>query len=257
MTDASLILVDRTPDGVTRLTMNDPDRRNALSLPLRSALRMILRAEAGAPETRALVLTGAGVGFCAGGDISAMGLDPVAALQRFEIMHDIARELAMYPKPVVAAVNGAAFGAGFSLALLADYVIAAPGAKFGVSFARMGLVPDTAFLWAVQRRVSRARALQMVAGAEILTADAALSEGIVDALADDPVTAAEQKARALLKLPPLPFAAAKRALARADGQLETLLAAEYADQARMFNTNDHREAVAAFREKRDPVFNGT
>lgn len=256
MTETMPLRVEPRAGGVTLVTLADPDRRNALSLPLRLALRDALAREAANGDTRALVITGAGSAFCAGGDISAMGLDPALSLERLTILHDIARQLAVFPKPVVAAVNGAAFGAGLSLALLADAVIAAPGAKLGASFSRMGLVPDTGFLWAAQRRVSRARTLQLVMGAEVLTAEAALAEGLVDAIDADPVAAAEAKAHAALTLAPLPFAAAKRALAEADGQLEALLAREYADQERMYLSADHREAVAAFREKRDPVFRG-
>ena len=250
------ILVARSDSGITRLTLNDPDRRNALSYELRSALLAALRAEAAAPETRVLVITGAGAGFCAGGDISAMGQDPARSVERLAILHDVARVLASFPKPVVAAVNGAAFGAGFSLALLADHAVAAPTVKFGASFGRMGLVPDTGFLWSIQRRTSRTRALRMAMTTEVLAAPAALAEGLVDELADDVLAAAETRARALLTIAPLAFAATKKALAETDGLLEAYLARELQDQGRMFRSADHLEAVAAFREKRDPTFRG-
>lgn len=250
------ILVARSDSGITRLTLNDPDRRNALSLELRSDLLAALRAEAAAPETRVLVITGAGAGFCAGGDISAMGQDPVRADARLAILHGIARAMAAFPKPVVAAVNGAAFGAGMSIALMADHVVAAPRARLGASFTRMGLVPDTGFLWAIQRRTTPARALRMVLSAEVLTAEGALAEGLVDEIAEDVLTAAEDRARGYLSVAPLAFAAAKSALASTDGLLEAYLAREANDQARMFRSADHLEAVAAFREKRDPSFRG-
>lgn len=256
MTAEPPVLISRSAEGITRLTLNDPARRNALSFELRSALLAALRAEAEAPQTKALVITGAGPGFCAGGDISAMGQDPVRSDARLLILHGIARAMAGFPKPVVAAVNGAAFGGGMSIALLADHVVAAPGARLGASFGRVGLAPDTGFLWAVQRRTSAARALRMVLGCEVLTAAQALAEGLADEIAEDALAAAEQRARGYLAMAPLPFAAAKRALATVDGLLEGYLARERADQARMFRSNDHREAVAAFREKREPRFRG-
>lgn len=248
------VLVTRSASGITRLTLNDPDRRNALSFELRKALLAALRAEAEATDTRVLVLTGAGPGFCAGGDISAMGQDPARSVERLAILHDLTRLMARFPKPVVAAVNGPAFGAGMSLALLADHVIAAPGARFGASFCRMGLVPDTGFLWSIQRRTTPARALRMAMTAETLTAPAALAEHLIDEIADDVLAAAEARATALLTIAPLAFAATKTALAEVDGLLEAYLARELQDQGRMFRTPDHLEAVAAFREKRDPVF---
>lgn len=255
MTDP-VLLVSRSPEGITTLTLNDPDRRNALSLALRSALLAQLQAEAADPATRALILTGAGKGFCAGGDISAMGLHPEMSLERLRILHDIARALAVFPRPVIAAVHGAAFGAGLSLALLADRVIAAPGTQLGVGFLRMGLVPDTGFLWSAQRRIGKALALRLVLDNAVLNAERAQDLGLIDAIADDPAAAALDQARIDITRAPLAFAATKRALATADGQLEALLAQEFADQAQMYRSADHREAVAAFREKREPVFRG-
>lgn len=257
MTDPSPVLVTRSDSGITRLALNDPERRNALSFELRVALLAALRTEAEAPQTRVLIITGTGPGFCAGGDISAMGQDPARSVERLRILHDVARTLACFPRPVIAAVNGAAFGAGMSLALLADHVIAAPGARFGASFARMGLVPDTGFLWSIQRRTSRARALRMAMTAEVIAAPAALAEGLIDEVAEDVTAAALARAQTLLSIAPLPFAAAKRALAEVDGQLEALLARELQDQGRMFRSADHLEAVTAFREKRDPTFTGS
>src|SRR5690606_29301440 len=130
VTDANPTLIKRTltEGGIAVLTFNDPDRRNALSPALREQLLQVLRDEAQSTESRAVVLTGEGSAFCAGGDISAMGIDPELSSERMKILHDIARQLALFPKPMVAAVNGHAFGAGWSMSLLCDYVVTAPTA---------------------------------------------------------------------------------------------------------------------------------
>lgn len=249
------VLVDQREDGVTIITLNDAARRNALSLPLRLALREVL-ALAAMHGPAPLILTGAGPGFCAGGDISAMGISPDLSLERFAILQEIARSLAFMPRPVIAAVNGAAFGAGLSLALLSDVIIAAPGAKLGATFGRVGLVPDTGFLWAAGRRLSQARVLRMVMFAEILTAEAALQDGLVDEIAEDCLTHALRLATCLTETAPLANVATRLALAGANGGIDAVLAQEMADQSRMYRSADHLEAVAAFRAKRPPVFSG-
>ncbi|RRH76610.1 enoyl-CoA hydratase/isomerase family protein [Falsigemmobacter faecalis] len=253
---ADVVLVSQSPEGVTLVTLNDPERRNALSLSLRLRLLEVLRAEAADPRTKVLVLTGAGKGFCAGGDISAMGQGSGVSIPRMKILHDIARELAVYPKPVIAAVNGAAFGAGVSLALLCDRIFLAPDAKLGVTFGKMGLAPDTGFLWSACRRLPRARVLQIVMDSAVFDASEALDEGLVDAVADDVVEVATAAARALIPAAPLPFALARRALVEMDGGLDLCLSHELRDQGVLYDSADHLEAVAAFKEKRTPVFSG-
>lgn len=250
------VLVDYSPEGVTVITLNDPARMNALSLEVRSRFAEVIRHEATNAATKAVVLTGAGKGFCAGGDISAMGQDPARSVARLKIIHDFVRELALFPKPVIAAVNGAAFGAGFSLALLCDRILAAPGAKLGCSFGRMGLVPDTGFLWSIRRRVPAARALQIIMDRAVFDAQSALEEGLVDAIADDVLEMAKHEAAKLLTAAPLPFALAKRALFELSGGLEACLSHEIRDQGQLFSSADHLEAVAAFKEKREPRFSG-
>lgn len=256
MTASDLVLTSHTAAGITTLTLNDPDRRNAMSVPLRQALLAALRAEAVNPATKVLILTGAGKGFCAGGDISAMGQDPLRSIAGMKLLHDIARELAVFPKPVIAAVNGAAFGAGLSLALLCDKVLVAPDAKLGVTFGKMGLVPDTGFLWSAARRLPQARVLQMVMDCAVFDAGAALAEGLVDVIADDLIAVTEAEAAKLLTIATVTFALAKRALVELNGGLDACLSHELRDQGVAYHSADHREAVAAFKEKRQPVFQG-
>lgn len=257
MTGKNGLLVERSVQGdhVVVLMLNDPERRNALSADLLAQLLDALRQEAGDNESKAIVLTGAGdKAFCAGGDISAMGIDPELSLNRLKILHDIARELATFPKPVVAAVNGSAFGAGLSLALLTDYIIAAPQVKLGVTFAKMGLAPDTAFLWAAARRISQVRSLQLVASARIMEAEEALTMGLVDEVSENVLSDAIAQAESFLSVAPLAFAAAKAIYAQGESGIEPYLAREFDAQARMYRTMDHKEAVAAFKEKRSPHF---
>lgn len=255
MTD---LLVESSVQGdrVAVLTLNDPARRNALSGELREQLLVAVRHEATNPDTKALVLTGAGPGFCSGGDISAMGVDPERSLRWLQTLHDTAMLLGAFPKPVVAAVNGHAFGAGLSLALLADYVITSPKAKFGATFAKMGVVPDTGFLWVAGRRIGQARTLQLVMTARTVEAEEAVAMGLMDELADDVLTTAVARAESFCQVAPLPFAAAKASFAQGLDGLAPYLAREMADMARMYRTADHLEAVAAFREKRSAKFIG-
>ena len=256
MTAGNLITRTVTQSGIAVLTFNDPDRRNALSPALREEFLQALRDEAKSTESRAVVLTGAGAAFCAGGDISAMGIDPKLSSERMKLLHDIARELARFPKPTVAAVNGHAFGAGWSMSLLCDYILTAPQAKHGATFGKLGLVPDTAFLWAASRRVTKAKALQLFLSAGILNADEVLALGLTDELSDNVLEAAIAKAESFCAVAPLAVAAAKASLVDAPDGLEWYLTREFDDQARMYHSADHREAVAAFKEKRTPVFKG-
>jgi len=258
VTDATPTLIKRTvtEGGIAVLTFNDPDRRNALSPALREQLLQVLRDEAQSTESRAVVLTGEGSAFCAGGDISAMGMDPKLSSERMKILHDIARQLALFPKPMVAAVNGHAFGAGWSMSLLCDYVVTAPTAKHGATFGKLGLVPDTAFLWAACRRISQVKAMHLFMTAEILNADQVLALGLTDELSDNVVEAAIARAESFCGIGPLAFAAAKASLAEGPDGIEWYLQREFDDQARMYHSADHREAVAAFKGKRAPQFTG-
>lgn len=259
MAENTPTLVKRAIHGnqVVVFTLNDPDRRNALSADMRVQFLKALRHEATNPESRAVVLTGAGSAFCAGGDISAMGIDADRSIERLKILHDLTRLLAGFPKPVVAAVNGHAFGAGWSLALLADYAITAPQAKFGATFGKMGLVPDTAFLWAAARRVGQTRSLQLFMSARTVAAEEALAGGLVDEMSESLLDDAIARAESFCGVAPLAFAAAKATYTEGPEGIEPYLKREFEDQSRMYRSKDHREAVAAFREKRSPQFNGS
>lgn len=245
---------------VAVLTLQAPGRRNALSPFLRLRLRERLRAACDDPEVRAIVLTGAQGTFSAGGDIRQMGErpDPVIARQRLEVLHDTVRLLLAGPKPVVAAVEGHAFGAGFSLAAACDHVVAGEGASFCASFSRIGLVADCGLFWTLPQRVGLGCARDLLLSAHVVDAAEAKSVGIVDSLVatGDALNAALQKAQGYLALAPLALAATKSALARRPPSLDDALAMEADLQAALRVSSDHQRACEAFLAKRPAVFEG-
>jgi 2-(1,2-epoxy-1,2-dihydrophenyl)acetyl-CoA isomerase len=244
--------------GTRVLTLADPARRNALSDDMRAALRTALRDAHDATGVRTIVLTGAGGCFCAGGDIKAMGQPVDRAVERLDVLHDVVRLIAMGPKPVVAAVDGPAYGGGMSLALCCDVVVAASGARFCASFARVGLLPDMGLMWSLPRRAGAARAQQIMLSGREYRGACAVQVGIADILADgDPVPRAMEEARALMPAAPLPAGHLRPIIARHHGDLESVLQDERAAQATLFETNDHQEARSAFLDKRPAAFSGT
>ncbi len=257
MPDAPLIIADRD-DGIRVLTLNDPDRRNALSDVLRASLRDALAEAGDDARVRAVVLTGAGGCFCSGGDIRAMGQPIPVALERLEVVHDVVRLIALGPKPVVAAVDGAAYGGGMSLAMCCDVVVAAPSARFCASFGRVGLAPDMGMMWSLPRRTGVARAQRIMLDGREIRAEEAVVLGVADLLAgDDLLEAACAEARALMPHAPLPARHLRPIIARRHGDLEGVLKDERDAQAALFATHDHAEARSAFLEKRAPRFTGT
>lgn len=246
-------------DGVLTLTLNEPERRNALSVAIREALREALVAAQTDPEVRAVVLTGAGGCFCAGGDIHAMQPgDVVGGRRKLGVLHDVVRLLAAGEKPTVAAVSGPAYGGGFGLATACDYVVADATARFCASFGRVGLVPDCGILWTLPQRVGAARARHLFLEARVVDAPAALEMGIADALTAPDALAdkARELAAGACRLAPLPAGHLKRLMADRAESLEDVLTAEMDAQMQLFATQDHAEARAAFLQKRAPVFRG-
>ena len=248
-------------DAVATITLNQPDSLNALSIAMKVSLREAVERAAGDDTVRAVVLTGAGRGFCVGQDLR----EHAAALEQGDTALSTVREhynpvvsaLAGLPKPVVAAVNGTAAGAGASLAFACDFRIAADNASFLMAFARVGLGPDTGASWTLQRLVGYGRALAMLMLAEPVSAAQALEMGLVNAVvpgADLPGAAQELAAR-LAAGPTLAYAGIKQALqSAATSDLAAALETEAEVQARCGPTEDHRNAVAAFLAKQAPTF---
>lgn len=251
------VRIDAPAAGIARIALNRPDKRNALDPPLRAALIESLAAKLDDEAVRALVITGAGGHFCAGGDIDSMaGLTPATGRARMKANHRMVRLLAEAEKPVVAALEGYAVGAGAGIALLADSVIVGPGARIGFPFFKLGLIPDYGLLFSLPRRVGAARARQLLLYARTVEADRAVSIGLADELAPDGAVQdrALERACELAAMPPLAFAAAKRQLALWPTGLDDALELEATAQSACFASEEFAEGRAAFRQKRPPDF---
>jgi 2-(1,2-epoxy-1,2-dihydrophenyl)acetyl-CoA isomerase len=241
------------------LTLNRPERRNAIDLVLRQELAGAVESAMASPAVRALVLTGAGSTFCSGGDISTMGRrSPEDTLPRAQAAARVIRALWDGPKPVVAAVEGAAFGAGVALALACDRVVAASDATFSVSFTRVGLAGDMGIFSSLPARVGPATARQLLMLPRRLDGAEALGLHLVDDLVE-PGTALDEAladARMLADGPPLALAAIKSMLSAWAREPRDVLDAEVELQTRLFDTADFAEGVAAFGQRRTPTFEG-
>jgi 2-(1,2-epoxy-1,2-dihydrophenyl)acetyl-CoA isomerase len=244
-------------DGVATVTLNRPEVMNGLNAVMRREIAAAV-AEAAA-RARVLVLTGAGRAFCSGQDLGeATGDIDLARILRDEY-EPMIRAITDCPVPTVAAVNGAAAGAGANLALAADVVIAAESAAFIQAFARIGLIPDAGGTYWLPRQVGFARAMGAALFADRIPAAQAAAWGMIwEAVPDAEFTArVAARAHALADGPTTAFRLIKTALRASLGnRLETQLALEAELQGEAGRTRDHREGVTAFLEKRPPRFEG-
>ncbi len=248
---------------IALITLNRPASRNALNRRLAEELLELLRRCAG-EEVRAVLITGAGKAFSAGGDllelwggIEGEGEDLDVILQ--ETYHPPILRLIGLPKPVIAAVNGPAVGAGCDLALACDLRLASEEARFGEVFSRVGLAPDCGGSYLLPRLVGVGKALELIFTGEIIDAAEALRIGLVNRVVPAAKLMEEslEVARALAEGPTLALGLAKRNVWQGLGLgLEAALAREAEAQGRLARTSDFREGVAAFREKREPRFRG-
>ena len=249
-------LLESRDGAVAILTLNEPAKRNALTPALRVALAEAIERVERDSAIRAVVLTGGAQAFSAGGDLSAMEVEGLAAArERFRGLHAIVRAIVKSSKPYIAAVEGWAAGAGFSLALCCDTIVAASGARFVAAFPKVGLVGDAGLLHTLPARVGQGRARQILLYAQPVDSAAALDMGMIDEIVPDgkALERALERARAFDALAPLPTALAKEYLARG---IDEVLDWERSQQAALFLTADHAEGKAAFREKRPPRFRG-
>jgi enoyl-CoA hydratase/carnithine racemase len=253
--EASVLLEAR--DGhVAILTLNAPEKRNALVPPMRVALAAALDRIEADPSVRAVILTGGEKVFSAGGDLTAMRADGLAGgRERFRLMHGVVRSIVKSSKPFIAAVEGWAAGAGFSLALCCDTIIAGADARFVAAFPKMGLVADAGLLLTLPARVGAGRAKQILLYAKPIDAAAAHGIGLVDEVVPSGTALARALdcAREVDAVAPLPTAFAKDYLARG---IDEVLDWERSIQAALYQTTDHAEGKAAFLEKRRPTFQG-
>lgn len=249
-------------DGVATVTLDRPDARNALSPTMKDEFADAL-ARATADETvRAVILTGAGGVFSAGGDIRGMqamrGTVTVeSGRERMQALHPLIRALVGFDKPLIAAVDGAAFGAGFSMALAADFVLASPRARFCLAFMRIGLVPDFATMYLLPRVVGVQRAKELMLSAREVDATEALALGIAMEIVptEGLMDRAHALARSFAGASPLAVSLIKRDVGMALAtDLRTALDQEADHQSLCFQTQAHRSAIQRFLDKEPAAF---
>jgi 2-(1,2-epoxy-1,2-dihydrophenyl)acetyl-CoA isomerase len=256
MSDTPLLVV--VDGSIATLTLNRPEAKNAIDAPMRTALRDAIHTLRQDRSVRVLVLRGAGNAFCSGGDIRGMAVTTAEeGRTRLDDLHDWVAGLIELDRPVIATVDGVAFGAGFSLALAADFVIATTRARFCMPFLKVGLVPDFGAFFTLPRAVGMARAKDLVFTAREIGAEEAQRFGLVSEVV--PPERLDERgaavAAAMAGAPQTAFGLAKRALNMSLGSdLRTLLELESSMQGIAYSTDFHRQAVKRFRDKAEPLY---
>ncbi len=250
-----------TSGQIAHITLNNPQRFNAIGAPMAAELRVALQAAADDDNVRVVLLSGAGKAFCAGGDIDSFEAIPGRPSQQMlDLVTDlgqVALLIRRMPKPVVVSVQRAAAGAGMGLALLADYCIASDDANFTTAFSKLGLVSDTGVGYVLTRTLGHARATDLLMGSRALSAKDAKDWGLITEVvpADELTEATVDFIGGLLTGPRHAFAGIKQQVwATQFADFEAYLALEAELQAEVASTEDFAEGVAAFRERRPVSF---
>lgn len=255
-------ILTETTDRIATITLNRPDKLNAFGGTMRHELVAALDGVAADESARCVIITGAGRGFCSGGDVDAMRRmrqegDSASFAGLLEAGREIVTRIRSMPKIVVAMINGVAAGAGCNLALACDYRVASADAKLGETFVRIGLHPDWGGTWFLPRLVGPSRALEIMASGRMVGAEEALAIGMVDRVVE-PARLREEThalAAAFAAGPPSAVAAIKRSLHdSAENDLDAQLALEIEKQLAAFASPEAAEGIAAFLEKRRPEF---
>ena len=249
----------RREDAIAVMTLNFPKRMNAFGLAMREQMWTRLLELESDESCRAIVLTGAGGNFCAGGDITEMAQRPVLqGRMRMELATRIFRLLVTGPKPFLCAVEGNAAGCGVSFAAASDYCVAASDAKFKIAFIKVGLVPDVGGLWSIPRRIGHRKAMELAALAEPFDAAEALRLQLVNEVCE-PGRALDRAlavADRFAANPPIAMALLRNALNTGADSVDGACQAEMTFQSTLQNSEDFGEAAKAFLEKRPPNFTG-
>lgn len=260
MKDFKTILFE-LKEGVAILTLNRPQALNAMSIALEEELLQAVQICQREDEVRAVLITGAGRAFCAGGDLKYMegGLGLFAGKVWVEHANRLVEAIAGLPKPVIAAVNGPAVGGGMNLALVCDAVIAAEEAFFSEIFTQVGLVPDTGGHWILPRLVGLRKAMELIFNADKISAAQALGLGLINQVVPraELMDRAWAWARRWAQGPTKTLGLSKSLLNKSwETNLSTMLALEALAQSIAFKSQDHQEGLAAFKDKRPPNFKG-
>jgi 2-(1,2-epoxy-1,2-dihydrophenyl)acetyl-CoA isomerase len=257
------VLVD-TAAGVATITLNRPDGMNALTLEAKEALLAAVTAAGADEAVRAVVLTGTGRAFCVGQDLRehaallAAG-DPAPLSTVKEHYNPLITQIVTMPKPVIAAINGTAAGAGLGIACACDFRIGAAGSRYTTAFTGIGLTADSGLSWSLPRLVGSGRATALLMLAEPFTSEQALEMGILNACVapEQVLPAATELAARLAAGPTAAYACVKESvLHNADASIEDALTKEDELQTRAGATDDHKNAVSSFLAKNPPVFTG-
>ena len=257
-------ILSEVEQGVMTITLNRPDRLNSFNDLMHQQLAACLTQAERDENVRCLLITGAGRGFCAGQDLNDRNVDPSGpapdlglSVERF--YNPLVRRLAALPKPAIAAVNGVAAGAGATLALGCDIVLAARSANFVMAFSKLGLVPDCGGSWFLPRVAGRARAMGLALLGEKLSAEQAAQWGMIGQLVEDAELADTSRhlARHLATQPTFGLGLIKKALQASETNgLDAQLDLERDYQRLAGRSDDYREGVSAFLAKRPPQFSG-
>lgn len=246
--------------GVAIVTINRPERKNAVTMAMRQAFQDVFQELQDDDEVRAIILTGAGGDFAAGADVGEMGTGGVRGnMVKSRTLHRMVRSVAHTHKPVIAAVEGVCIGVAFALALSCDFIICADNARFQFAFRHIGLAMDGAAGWLLERHVGVMRAKEIAYSGRFVSGEEAARLGFaLEALPQDQVQArAREMAASFATAPTLALAQIKRQFdSGANQSLDEALEFEGAVQALMTWTDDFKEGTTAFKEKRKPVYRG-
>jgi enoyl-CoA hydratase/carnithine racemase len=254
-------LILKEKQNILRIILNRPDVMNALNAEMYIELHSILDMVERTPECRVLIITGSGKAFCAGGDIvelSQAAATVERAQERLRMSHRFAMRLRGLKQPVIMAVNGAAVGAGFSLALSGDLIIASETARFGATFLRVGLIPDMGSIHTLVHLLGTSKACELSFMADIIDARQAEKMGVVNKVVERERLdqAADEWAEKIAELPFLPLSLLKKAIYKAE---DMSYLAEIEDEINLQSlcllSKDGKEGLKAFLEKRKPSFN--